>query len=52
MSELPESDPVALAQALLKQAEVASDPAPLLAAAQALIREAQEADDAQRGTGS
>ena len=47
-----ERDPLALAQALLTQAETAADPAPLLAAARVLIREAQQADDAKRGTGS
>lgn len=48
----PQPVPIALAQALLTQAESAADPAPLLAAAQALINEAQRGGEAKRGTGS
>ncbi len=39
------SDPLALAQALLTQAETAPDPAPLIAAAKALVQAAQADKD-------
>ena len=45
-------DPIALAQALLEQAEHAADPRPLIAAARALLAEnADRQDDGRRADG-
>ncbi len=44
------NDPLALAQALLTQAETAPDPAPLIAAAKALVQAAQASKDVHPGS--